>query len=311
MHSPSRSLLITVALACTLGSSAAFAQEAKEETPKPQQASEDGEKKEAKPVDQDAPIAFGDVIEVEKKPQESEVELTPEQAVKKAAADKIARENSLKRQALRELKMNDPGPACADGIILEDGKVDTGYGFVTSAVMGEYVQRFDSKLFPSRDITEVCVCWIRGSDVNHIDFEVVFYKDASGRPANSPYAVVEARSEGLPYKTVNSGRFYPAAIEGVTIPEGASFIGVRYNPSENPKIYICADQGPETAKVPGFQREDRAKGWDNLLNTKDWIFSQHRALSIRAVGAKPAEGEATADVPGEDGAEAAAGGDAR
>ncbi|MEO1083261.1 MAG: hypothetical protein AAFY88_03380 [Acidobacteriota bacterium] len=254
--------------------------------------SQEDEKKPAKAAEQfrssgDALISHGEEVAPKKAPEEVP-ELTPEEAAKKAAADKIARENSLKEQAAREIKMNDPGPACADGVKLEDGTIETGYGFVTTATKGEYVQRFDSKLFPSRNITEVCVCWIRGSRVNKVDFEVVFYEEVNGRPVDEPYAAVKASSEGLPFRKANAGRFFPAAIEGVTIPEGGSYIGVRFNPSVSKQIFVCADQSEGTAAVPGFQREDRAKGWDNMLQSRDWIFGKHRALSIRAVAEKPA-----------------------
>ncbi|MEM8994171.1 MAG: hypothetical protein AAGF23_05185 [Acidobacteriota bacterium] len=256
----------------------AFAQEAEKEAPKntPKEAASVG----------DESMSHGEATKPET--PEEPPEPTLEEAAKKAAADKAARENHLKEQASRKIKMNDPGPACADGVKLEDGVIESGYGFVTTAKMGEYVQRFDSKLFPSRNITEVCVCWIRGSRVNKVDFEVVFYKEVGGRPADKPYAAVAASSEGLPFRKVNAGRFYPAAIDGVTLPEGPSYIGVRFNPGVAKQIFVCADHSETTAAVLGFQREDRAKGWDNMLTSRDWIFAEHRALSIRAVAEKPA-----------------------
>ncbi|MEM6793277.1 MAG: hypothetical protein AAF725_04815 [Acidobacteriota bacterium] len=178
--------------------------------------------------------------------------------------------------------------ACEDGVRFDDGAFDRGYGFVPSAKWGIYAQRFNSSLFPNREIKRVCVC-LQSRSRGDLDFEVVFYKDENGRPAATPFESRPGRALAVPLKTdPDAGKFYATRTPGVTVPEGPFYIGIWWNPSEDRDFFICADHSPETPRTPGFQREDRAKSWDDLLNTRDSAFAPHQALMIRATAASPA-----------------------
>ena len=178
-----------------------------------------------------------------------------------------------------------PEPACDDGVVKDDGSLETGWGWVPSVIEGEYVQVFDSSEFPNREVEAVCVCWLRTSFDARIDFEVVFYHavaDEEGdlQPAEAPYAVIPATARGVPEGIV--GKFTEVAVPRVGIPFGELYIGVRWNPSADRFFFVCADTTPETPRTNLFFRDDRASGWDNAFDTNDPIFRDHRAILVRA-----------------------------
>lgn len=178
-------------------------------------------------------------------------------------------------------------PTCAGGVAKDDGSVDAGYGFVPSAKWGLYLQEFHSDDFSSREMSEVCVCWLRNRLVESVEYDVVFFEDAGGKPADKPYASVRAWAHELPMKLVNAGRMYGVDVSGVTLAEGKSYIGVRFDPSAAEFIFVCSDKSPETEVVQAFQREDRAPGWQSLLTSKDPMFRNHKAMMIRAKAKAP------------------------
>ncbi|MEM8929875.1 MAG: hypothetical protein AAGE94_01805 [Acidobacteriota bacterium] len=177
--------------------------------------------------------------------------------------------------------------ACGDGVVYDDDTVETGYGFVPSAKWGAVVQKFDRADFPSGYVDQVCVCWLRTRDVAEYGFSVVFYDDVGGRPAEKPFARVRHQAVDVVKGKENAGRVDAFDVGGVPVPEGPFYIGVRWNPSKAPFTFVCADHtGREVQPTAGFQREDRARGWDEMLKTKDPIFFGHWASFIRAT-AKP------------------------
>ncbi|MEM7585362.1 MAG: hypothetical protein AAF560_18375, partial [Acidobacteriota bacterium] len=176
---------------------------------------------------------------------------------------------------------------CAGGVIKDDGSVETGYGYVPSAKMGQYVQRFHSDEFPSAEMDKVCVCLLRSRNDSDIDFEIVFYGDAGGRPARQPYAAVTSTATEVPKGVPDAGRFYEVDVSGVTLPAGSSYIGVRWDPSASTFFFVCTDQGEATDWVDVYSMEDRAPVWTNVKDSRDPIFKPHRSILVRAVAAEP------------------------
>lgn len=185
---------------------------------------------------------------------------------------------------------------CAGGVVLDDGSVETGYGFVPSSSWGVFVQEFDSAAFASREISRVCVCWLRTREVEEVDYEVVFYEQQGNGPAAEPYASVQGKATDVPMGVANAGRLYPVEIDGVTLPEGKSYIGVRFDPSIARFFFVCTDRSEGTPIVTGFQKDDRSRRWTNVLFTPDPSFQNHRSVLIRAE-AGPADASADSGKP--------------
>ncbi len=178
-----------------------------------------------------------------------------------------------------------PAGPCAGGAVKDDGSVETGYGYVPSAVWGQYVQEFDSAELATRELSEVCVCWLRTREDSDLDFEVVFHADQNGRPAQQPYHSVPATATEVPKGVEAAGRFYPVDVSGVTLPEGTSYIGVRWDPSASTFFFVCTDTSEETEWVNVFSAEDRSPRWTNVKDSRDPIFVPHRAILVRAAAA--------------------------
>ena len=171
--------------------------------------------------------------------------------------------------------------ACEDGVVLDDGSAETGYGWVPSVIEGEYVQRFHTSQFPTRNLEAVCICWIRTQTDDVIDFEIIFYEDVDGRPAFLPYAAVPASATVEPVGITET--FVEVDVTGVTLPVGPSFIGARWNASVDQFFFICTDENEQTPAVDVFFRDDRSEGlWTSVFETADPIFDQHRSILVRA-----------------------------
>ena len=183
---------------------------------------------------------------------------------------------------------------CGGGAVHDDGTVETGYGFVPSSDDGIYVQELRSSDLPGRHLSKVCVCLLKTRLDDDALFRVVFYKDAGGRPADKPYAAVASRAENIPRKVEEAGRFYEVDVSGVEIPEGTSYVGVRWNPSKAKFLFTCTDTSEETAKKPVFFRETMKPIWTSVFHAKDPIFKPHRAILVRTEAGK----ESRKAVPG-------------
>jgi len=180
-----------------------------------------------------------------------------------------------------------PAPACAGGAIKDDGTVETGYGFVPSATFGEYLQKFHADELASAAMDKVCVCWLKTRGERDIAFEVMFYEDAGGQPAATPYAVVPATATGVAESVDTAGRFTEVDVSGVTLAAGISYIGARWNPSQAKFLFICTDTSDATEVVDVFFREDRARRWSNAIDAHDPIFTNHRSILVRARAKAP------------------------
>lgn len=176
-------------------------------------------------------------------------------------------------------------PACSDGVVKDDGSVETGWGWVPSVLSGEYVQVFDRSEFSSAGVESVCICWLRTRPDDSIDFDVVFYRDdvdQPGQPEASPYAVVPAHASGVPLGIV--GQFYEVDVSNVELPPGTVYIGPRWDASADQFFFVCADTTPSTPFTNVFFIDDRAKGeWANIAESNDPIFIPHRAILVRPV----------------------------
>ena len=175
-----------------------------------------------------------------------------------------------------------PASPCAGGAVKDDGSVETGYGYVPSATMGQYVQEFHADEIGSRELSKVCVCWLRSRSDDALDFEVVFFEQEGDRPAPNPYAQVAATATEVPKGVDEAGRLYEVDVTGVTVPEGTSYIGVRWNPSADDLFFVCTDTSEETEYVNVFSAETLSPRWKNIKDSRDRIFRPHRAILVRA-----------------------------
>ena len=176
---------------------------------------------------------------------------------------------------------------CSEGVVDDDATVESGYGWVPSAIWGVYVQAYDRTDIRPAGVDSVCVCWLRTRDDDSIDFEVVFYRElADGIPELEPYAAFPARATGVPMGVV--GQFTRVDTRGVAIPpDGPVYIGVRWDPSLDQFFFVCNDRTPETPYTEAFFIDDRAEGWGIASDTNDPIFTPHRAMMVRPVPRQP------------------------
>lgn len=184
------------------------------------------------------------------------------------------------------------GDACAGGAVFDDGTLETGYGWVPSAVDGRYVQRFTWSDVAATRLSEICVCWTRTRSDDVIDFQVEVYRDVGGEPALTPTFSMPVQMTGVP--SFPDGDFLSVPLPGDGWPTQTPtfYVGVRWNPSIDQFFFVCADTSPTSPVVNGFFIDDRAEEWTSVLETSDPIFDAHHAMMIRAVG-----GPAPAQVP--------------
>jgi hypothetical protein len=174
------------------------------------------------------------------------------------------------------------GQDCADGVVKDDGSLESGYGWVPSAVDGRYIQRFEAGEFRSRKMEEICICWTRTRSDDSVTFSVELYRDRGGRPARSPEASLEAVATMVP--AFPDGSFFSIDVSDADFhaPTETFYLGVRWNPSEDGFFFVCVDQSDATPVVDGWFIDDRADEWTSVLETSDPIFDDHRAMMIRA-----------------------------
>jgi hypothetical protein len=166
--------------------------------------------------------------------------------------------------------------------VRDDGSLETGYGWVPSAVDGRYVQQYESTEFATPILTDVCVCWARTRAETAIDFEVQLYRhEPDGPPRLVPEFTVSARAENVP--SFPAGTFYRVSIPSWRIPEGRVSIGVKWDPMQDQFFFLCADQSAQTPFTEGWFIDDRADEWAQFSDTNDPIFDDHSALLIRPV----------------------------
>lgn len=174
-------------------------------------------------------------------------------------------------------------PHCVGGLVKDDGDLESGYSYVPSSKFAIYLQEIHSDELPNRQLDTVCVCWLRTRDDDDIAFDLVFYAKDKGLPAEMPYAIIRDEALDVPKGKESNGAFYDIPVPDVTIPEGTSYVGVTWDPSVDRFFFVCADQGPGEKVVPGFQRDDRSKGWEPVVGSADPIFQNHRAAMIRVL----------------------------
>jgi len=177
-----------------------------------------------------------------------------------------------------------PEPACEGCAVVDDGSLESGYGWVPSVDDGQYVQQIDSAQLPNQRLETVCVCWLRTRIDSDVDFEVVFYEsvlddEGEPRPALEPYASVPATAAGVPMGIV--GAFYEVDVRGVQLAAGISYVGVRWDAMADRFFFVCVDQTPETEPVEVFFIDEIAEDWTSVFDSNDSIFVLHRAMLVR------------------------------
>ncbi len=236
------------------------------------------------------------------KPQAESTPAAEEKAVP-SPLEAVSEKSPLPKPPPPETFVQDPEETCVNGVMLDDGSVEGGYGFIPSLEWGSFVQRFDVPELFGREIEKVCVCFL-SDRVDELDFEVVFHQEVGGVPSAEPYARVAGHASDLPNSSKEAGKMFPVAIDGVKLPDGPSYIGVRWDPGKGRRAFVCSSKGTKgNVKTPtlGFQKDSRSTAWENILTTKDFVFAYHQNALIRVV---PKAKEAT-----EDGKEGAAGAD--
>lgn len=175
---------------------------------------------------------------------------------------------------------------CTDGVVLDDGTLESGYGWVPSAVDGRYVQQFELEDFRSRKMEEFCICWTRTRADEDLDFVVELYRDRGGRPALFPEASVTASAAMVP--SFPDGEFYSIDVSQIDMKAVTNtfYLGVRWNPSVEDYFFVCVDQSDPTPIVDGWFIDNRADEWASVLESTDPIFDEHRAMLIRARAAE-------------------------
>jgi len=175
-----------------------------------------------------------------------------------------------------------PPPACEDGVVLDDGSAETGYGWVPSVVDGRFVQTFQTGAFRSRSLQTVCICWTRTRDDEDLEFNVDVYRDTGKGPELEPIASIPATISGVPEFPDSAFVEVDVSGHGVRLPAPIAHIGVSWNPSVDGFFFVCADHSSGTEQVDGQFIDDRAKEWTSVLEARDPIFQEHRAMLIRA-----------------------------
>lgn len=193
----------------------------------------------------------------------------------------VALSQALAPEAVTDGNPAAGGDACAAGVVLDDGTLETGYGWVPSVTDGRYVQRFERADFVSRRMEEVCICWTRNRSDDEISFSVQLYRDQGGRPAFEPQASLEAVATMVP--TFPDGAFYTVDVSGIDMRAVTDvfYLGVQWDPSRDQYFYVCADHSQGTPVVDGWFIDDRADEWTSVLDTFDPIFLNHRAMLVR------------------------------
>lgn len=180
------------------------------------------------------------------------------------------------------------GP-CARAVALDDGGIETGYGFVPSAEWGLYLQRFDLPALRGVELEAVCVCFMKTRGDTDADFELVFYAEEDRRLPPQPYAVVAGSVDDLADDKKLAGRFDAIPVDGVRFSEkGPTWIGVRWDPSVENFFFVCADQSRSEEEagreaIPVVLQEDRRPQWADVIGNRDPIFTGHHAIGVRPV----------------------------
>jgi hypothetical protein len=193
----------------------------------------------------------------------------------------VAPSQTLAPEAVTDGNPAAGGDACAAGVVLDDGTLETGYGWVPSVLDGRYVQRFERADFVSRRMEEICICWTRNRSDDEISFSVQLYRDQGGRPALEPQASLEAVATIVP--TFPDGAFYTVDVSGIDMRAVTDvfYLGVQWDPSRDQFFFVCADHSEGTPVTDGWFIDDRADEWTSVLDTIDPIFLNHRAMLVR------------------------------
>ncbi len=191
--------------------------------------------------------------------------------------DAASRTTAVERQA-----GTIPGPGCEDGLLLDDGTAETAYGWVPSAVWGEYVQTFPDGPLVSSRVDSVCVCWTRTRTDDALAFEIVVYSGSEYSPGRIELFSFPASVVAVPEWPDVTFVEVQAPPDAPALNASVHHIGVRWNPSIDQFFFLCADQSSTDEPESGFFRDDRSDGeWGSILDSSDPIFADHAAMLVR------------------------------
>ncbi len=178
-----------------------------------------------------------------------------------------------------------PDPACANGLIYDDGTFENAYGLVASAGRRSIVMRIDPP--PGSPIERVCLCWIRNTADTDLDFNLVFYtaEATSGEPG-SPIASLSTTVSAIPNTPPGAFFSFDVSSAGLVAPPGGLYVGAEWDAAAELGFFLCADQdGPSTQ--PGFSGVEGQ--WRDLTIA----HPDYKALAIRTeLGEPPCQPDA-------------------
>ncbi len=175
------------------------------------------------------------------------------------------------------------GVTCATGEIHDDGVADDGYGWNPDLVqLGSYVERFTPLSYPFT-YTQACLCWLRNRPGTTLDYTLEAWDDdgPDGTPGTllgSLPATAADIPDALP------GAFYSVDLTplGLTIASGSIYLGARWNPTQDPGFFLCADETLLTPRHLGWARYN-----DVPFVPTPALQPGYRALLVRADGVGP------------------------
>ncbi len=162
----------------------------------------------------------------------------------------------------------------------DDGTVETGFGFVPTQASGTYVQVFENRSEDPVTIREVCACFIKSRGEQEVDFDIVAYRATESGPSAIPFYVAKGQGSVAARRSADAGDFLTTPTE-LVLPPGRSYVGVRWDPSANRFLHVCADSSEAVESSQVYYRDGASKGWTETTASRDPIFRNNRAIFVR------------------------------
>jgi hypothetical protein len=173
---------------------------------------------------------------------------------------------------------------CSNGVVLDDGTFENGYGAKSSSAWSEYVMRFNPPP-GTRKLEKVCACFTRSGSDSSLSFDLNVYSVGLDGKPDLLLGSQQAFAFGVPLHPAR--RFYSYDVSALGI-EGDEpvFIGPAWSPVQDTHIYLCADQNGPIVR-PGFANFV-ARGAPVTKPIAD-EFPTYKALGLRAQFDAPCE----------------------
>jgi hypothetical protein len=201
----------------------------------------------------------------------------------------LALPSALRAQDDEEKKKPKPKPDCTDGVVYDDGKLESGLRPNSLAARGDFVMLFEANSYPAK-LNKVCIAWTRTSFWTTVYFDLrIWAADGEdGKPGKLLWTVPVLSAAKVPSKA----KFYSYDVAWADIViDGPVYIGPSYDPLDAYLIYIAMDKGPRTQLRRGFYGavlfDSDVKPPSSELGSSIDIAPGYRALGIRAVFGSP------------------------